>query len=131
MSCLRRIIRHVAKISIYFETTFNVSCIFCIFCKCTQIFQYKRFLTALFTKNTSWFYLNIWIWTVPPVEVMHNWEVQSAIAVVSRPQKANNNIIRFILTILFRGFYHLLIGQRYETKMKNGRNSMTISSILR
>ena len=28
MSCLRRIFRHVAKISIYFETTFNVSCIF-------------------------------------------------------------------------------------------------------
>ena len=64
------------------------------------------------------------------MEVMRNWEVQSAIAVVSKQQKANNNIIRFIITFLFRGFYHLLIGQRYETKMKNGRNGATISSIL-
>ena len=38
------------------------------------------------------------------MEVMRNWEVQSAIAVVSRQQKANNNIIRFIITFLFRGF---------------------------
>ena len=54
------------------------------------------------------FYRNIWIWTLPPVEVTCNWEVQSAIAVVSRPQKANNNIIRFIITFLFRGLYFQL-----------------------
>ncbi len=29
MLCLRRILRHVAKISIFFQTTFIVSCIFC------------------------------------------------------------------------------------------------------
>ena len=106
MSCLRRIFRHVAKISIYFETTFNVS--------------YKRFLTALFTKNTSWFYLNIWIWTVPPVDVMHNCEVQSAIAVVSRPQKANNNIIRSYSLFFLEGYNHLLIckGTKQRRKME-------------
>ena len=49
------------------------------------------------------FYRNDWIWKIPPVGMMRNWEVQSAIAVVSRPQKANNNIIRFIFTFLFRG----------------------------
>ena len=34
---------------------------------------------------------------------MRNWEVQSAIAVASRPQKANNNIIRFIIIFFLEG----------------------------
>ena len=66
------------------------------------------------------FYLNVWIWAVRPVEVMRNCEVQSAIAVVSRPQKANNNIIRFIFIFLFESYNNLLIckGTKQRRKME-------------
>ena len=72
--------------------------------------------------------------TVPWERQLDGWaplkqavpQVQSAITIVSIPKNASNNVIRFIS---FKSLIFVL--QRQGKNIKNGRNSATISSILR